>query len=412
MAKKLKSVNAIVAEAVLEAAEQIKTDLANQEKDEKSKVKATDAKEMAIMGEFDEKAKEEEISSDVPTETSTLPEAPESSSEVPEETVDESDPIADDETKEELDKIDGSINYNFLGIDMVISNDDENGITATFTKDGYTATKEITDDSFTGIMKEIESFIVEYHENSGEGEEEDPEENPDSTADENATDKIDEDEDDETSVTGSSLLSKAYKDNKDLFMEYAKLGYAFKKYVIEAGEKLIFETDIKGYTEKAKAIDSKILEASQKLKNITENEYKTAKIKNKEYKEKYVIISNILSNAKTAIATGKMDTEKIKLVLSSIANGFNLPNDRFVLLANKAQEAIKYSILGSSQSKNKEKIEINNKGNESDEKALISKTVPVVNGGFGTSLGSLNGNKKTITEYDSMLIDLKRISGI
>ena len=72
MAKKLKSVNAIVAEAVLEAAEQIKTDLANQEKDEKSKVKATDAKEMAIMGEFDEKAKEEEISSDVPTETSTL----------------------------------------------------------------------------------------------------------------------------------------------------------------------------------------------------------------------------------------------------------------------------------------------------------------------------------------------------
>lgn len=422
MARKKKNVELtqIMASAVAEAAEQLKKDLTDYECEENSDVKATDVEEMAILSDFDEKAeqveeeKEEETS--LPNiEDEPVNEEPEALPEPTDEgnTTDVSE-IAEEETKEELEDIDDTINYNFIGIDMKISRDQSGAISATFTKDDYTTTVELSDPSFTGIMKEIENFLVEYHDNSSVDNEEDfndpEEESVDNleTSDESDSDDTD-DEEDKTLAEGKQLLAKCYKANKKKFMEYAMLGYAFKKHILETGEKVIFEDDIKSYMNKSKDLDKKIVEASEQLKKITEEDYKQAKLANIEYKEKYSILSGILNNAKTALTSGKIETEKIKLVLSNVAKGFDLPKDKFAILANKAQDAIKFAaISGTTHATKKinDKNEIN-LGNEADDKVVMASAV--VNGGFGTKIGGLN---KKGTEYDEMLIDIKRISGI
>lgn len=408
-----------MASAVAEAAEQLKKDLTDYECEENSDVKATDVEEMAILSDFDEKAdqveeeKEEDLSQPivedepVNSEQEALPEPTDEG-----ETSDTSE-IAEEETKEELEDIDDTINYNFIGIDMKISRDESGAISATFTKDDYTTTVELSDPSFTGIMKEIENFLVEYHDNSSVDQEEDFNEPEEDSVDnlENSDEPANDDTDDEDKTLAESkqLLASCYKANKKKFMEYAMLGYAFKKHILETGEKVIFEDDIKSYMNKSKDLDKKIVEASAQLKKITEEDYKQAKLANIEYKEKYSILSGILNNAKTALTSGKIETEKIKLVLSNVAKGFDLPKDKFAILANKAQDAIKFAaISGTTHATKKinDKNEIN-LGNEADDKVVMASAV--VNGGFGTKIGGLN---KKGTEYDEMLIDIKRISGI
>lgn len=421
MARKKKNVELtqIMASAVAEAAEQLKKDLTDYECEENSDVKATDVEEMAILSDFDEKAdqveeeKEEDLSQPivedepVNSEQEALPEPTDEG-----ETSDTSE-IAEEETKEELEDIDDTINYNFIGIDMKISRDESGAISATFTKDDYTTTVELSDPSFTGIMKEIENFLVEYHDNSSVDQEEDFNEPEEDSVDnlENSDEPANDDTDDEDKTLAESkqLLASCYKANKKKFMEYAMLGYAFKKHILETGEKVIFEDDIKSYMNKSKDLDKKIVEASEQLKKITEEDYKQAKLANIEYKEKYSILSGILNNAKTALTSGKIETEKIKLVLSNVAKGFDLPKDKFAILANKAQDAIKFAaISGTTHATKKinDKNEIN-LGNEADDKVVMASAV--VNGGFGTKIGGLN---KKGTEYDEMLIDIKRISGI
>lgn len=421
MARKKKNVELtqIMASAVAEAAEQLKKDLTDYECEENSDVKATDVEEMAILSDFDEKAdqveeeKEEDLSQPivedepVNSEQEALPEPTDEG-----ETSDTSE-IAEEETKEELEDIDDTINYNFIGIDMKISRDESGAISATFTKDDYTTTVELSDPSFTGIMKEIENFLVEYHDNSSVDQEEDFNEPEEDSVDnlENSDEPANDDTDDEDKTLAESkqLLASCYKANKKKFMEYAMLGYAFKKHILETGEKVIFEDDIKSYMNKSKDLDKKIVEASEQLKKITEKDYKQAKLANIEYKEKYSILSGILNNAKTALTSGKIETEKIKLVLSNVAKGFDLPKDKFAILANKAQDAIKFAaISGTTHATKKinDKNEIN-LGNEADDKVVMASAV--VNGGFGTKIGGLN---KKGTEYDEMLIDIKRISGI
>lgn len=323
--------------------------------------------------------------------------------------------IANEEVKEELSDSEPK-NYNFLGIDIVVNTDEEGKQVITFTKDDFTITKEVENVDFQNIITSLQDYIVALHEknDSGMGEEsenlEENSENP-SEMDEEMP-ELDEDlteEEKQLAMESHRLIANIYKSNKNKLIEMAKLGYSFKKYVLANLREELFATNIKGYIEKNKDVDTKIAMAQERQTEVKKN-YLLAKNMNQDLRKKYVILSNILSETKKAFASGNsVDKNKIKMVLSYVVKGMDLDTQKFSILAQKSQKAITSILAGEQKTKteNSKNSEIKNEeGKKSPITASNRKPNLQTNGGYGRSTSTL---KEQNDGTDEMMIELKKL---
>lgn len=323
--------------------------------------------------------------------------------------------IANEEVKEELSDSEPK-NYNFLGIDIVVNTDEEGKQVITFTKDDFTITKEVENVDFQNIITSLQDYIVALHEkNDGMGEEEtenleENSENP-SEMDEEMP-ELDEDlteEEKQLAMESHRLIANIYKSNKNKLIEMAKLGYSFKKYVLANLREELFATNIKGYIEKNKDVDTKIAMAQERQTEVKKN-YLLAKNMNQDLRKKYVILSNILSETKKAFASGNsVDKNKIKMVLSYVVKGMDLDTQKFSILAQKSQKAITSILAGEQKTKteNSKNSEIKNEeGKKSPITASNRKPNLQTNGGYGRSTSTL---KEQNDGTDEMMIELKKL---
>jgi len=328
--------------------------------------------------------------------------------------------ITNEEVKEELSDSKPK-NYNFLGIDIVVNNTDEEGKQViTFTKDDFTITKEVENVDFQNIITSLQDYIVALHEkNDGMGGEEEPEnleensENPSETDEEMP--ELDEDlteEEKQLAMESHRLIANIYKSNKYKLIEMAKLGYSFKKYVLANLREELFATNIKGYIEKNKDVDTKIAMAQERQAEVKKN-YLLAKNMNQDLRKKYVILSNILSETKKAFVSGNsVDKNKIKMVLSYVVKGMDLDTQKFSILAQKFQKAITSILAGEQKTKteNSKNLEIKNEEGKKTPITASNRTNRKpnlqTNGGYGRSTSTL---KEQNDGTDEMMIELKKL---
>ncbi len=327
--------------------------------------------------------------------------------------------IANEEVQEELSDSEPK-NYNFLGIDIVVNTDEEGKQVITFTKDDFTITKEVENVDFQNIITSLQDYIVALHEkNDGMGGEEEPEnleensENPSETDEEMP--ELDEDlteEEKQLAMESHRLIANIYKSNKYKLIEMAKLGYSFKKYVLANLREELFATNIKGYIEKNKDVDTKIAMAQERQAEVKKN-YLLAKNMNQDLRKKYVILSNILSETKKAFVSGNsVDKNKIKMVLSYVVKGMDLDTQKFSILAQKFQKAITSILAGEQKTKteNSKNLEIKNEEGKKTPITASNRTNRKpnlqTNGGYGRSTSTL---KEQNDGTDEMIIELKKL---
>jgi len=323
--------------------------------------------------------------------------------------------IVNEEVKKELSD-ESPKNYNFLGIDIAINTDEEGHQVLTLTKDEYTVTKEVESLDFQNLIGVLQEYILELHDQFSDEENVD-EENlaEDDFTEDDMPEGYDNltDEEKKSAMESYRLIANIYKTDKNKLIELAKLGYSLKKFVLSNLREDLFSDNIKGYIEKNKSINDQIVLANTKLTETKKN-YIVAKKLNQDLRKKYSLVANILSETKKAFLSEKgIDKSNIKKILACVIKGMDLDNDKFCLLAQKSQSAIK-SIIANTKTDDKKNV-VNSKINKEEVVSTPSKAVVsnvsrkpnlITNGGYGKSTSTL---KESNDGTDEMMIELKRL---
>lgn len=259
--------------------------------------------------------------------------------------------------------------FNIFEKQVVVNKNEEGNLELTVTSSETTQVLPLEDDSFETVLKALEQATTPVTPDVAPEEEEDLLSNAMSN------------------ISLSSLREK-YAGKID---DYLLLGYAAKKYVLSNLRENIFAPTMKDYAERGKDLDTKIVEAEKK-QTVVANQFKETAKKNKELKEKYSLVANMLTEVKTFILNNK-DKNKLQKVLATVIATIDGDKEKITVLANKIKslnskkESVKKEI-----NKNKMPVVSNKKKNN----LVVSKR--------NDSSGTINGNRDD--GFEDMINDL------
>jgi hypothetical protein len=157
--------------------------------------------------------------------------------------------------------------------------------------------------------------------------------------------------------------SHMFKKNKNSLMAYAKLGYGFKKFILESNKGELFKNNIKEYVEKNKKLDEEILLAKNLIEKKDKPKYILAKKMNKELTHKYKTLNTTIDKVHSVLVEGKCDKEHAATILASMMKVLDVSVDKYDVILAKTTNLLDKISLNSKKQLNNKAI-ISNKVND------------------------------------------------